>query len=111
MLCRPRLLRVHIRARTAEETDWERIVLLYDALVQISLSPIVALNRAVAVGMAQDRPLDSMRRPHSRVTLRWLATICFPVFAETCFVDRFFVNRFKSGIRCEQRRINRKTYL
>jgi len=43
----------HMRARTAEETDWDRIVLLYDALMQISLSPIVALNRAVAVGMAQ----------------------------------------------------------
>jgi RNA polymerase sigma factor (sigma-70 family) len=43
----------HMRARTAEETDWERIVLLYDALMQISPSPIVALNRAVAVGMAQ----------------------------------------------------------
>jgi RNA polymerase sigma factor (sigma-70 family) len=43
----------HMRARTAEETDWERIVLLYDALLQISPSPIVALNRAVAVSMAQ----------------------------------------------------------
>ena len=43
----------HTRARTAAETDWERIVLLYDALLQISPSPIVALNRAVAVGMAQ----------------------------------------------------------
>ncbi|HZI57553.1 MAG TPA: RNA polymerase sigma factor, partial [Verrucomicrobiae bacterium] len=43
----------HMRARTAEETDWERIVLLYDALMQIAPSPIVALNRAVAVGMAQ----------------------------------------------------------
>jgi len=43
----------HMRARTAEETDWERIVLLYDALLEINPSPIVALNRAVAVGMAQ----------------------------------------------------------
>jgi RNA polymerase sigma-70 factor, ECF subfamily len=43
----------HMRARTAGETDWERIVLIYDALLQISPSPIVALNRAVAVGMAQ----------------------------------------------------------
>lgn len=46
----------HARARTAEETDWEQIVLLYDALLQVSPSPpspIVALNRAVAVGMAQ----------------------------------------------------------
>jgi RNA polymerase sigma-70 factor (ECF subfamily) len=43
----------HMRVRTAEETDWERIVLLYDALLQINPSPIVALNRAVAVGMFQ----------------------------------------------------------
>ncbi|HET9713507.1 MAG TPA: DUF6596 domain-containing protein, partial [Pyrinomonadaceae bacterium] len=43
----------HMRARTAEETDWERIVLLYDALLQTTPSPIVALNRAVAVSMAQ----------------------------------------------------------
>ena len=43
----------HTRVRTAEETDWGRIVLLYDALMQISPSPIVALNRVVAIGMAQ----------------------------------------------------------
>lgn len=43
----------HARASTAAETDWERVVLLYDALLQVSPSPIVALNRAVAVGMAQ----------------------------------------------------------
>jgi RNA polymerase sigma factor (sigma-70 family) len=43
----------HMRARTADETDWERIVLLYDALMQVAPSSIVALNRAVAVGMAQ----------------------------------------------------------
>jgi RNA polymerase sigma factor (sigma-70 family) len=42
----------HARAKTAAETDWERIVLLYDALLQVNPSPIVALNRAVAVGMA-----------------------------------------------------------
>jgi predicted RNA polymerase sigma factor len=42
-----------MRGRTADETDWERIVLLYDALMQTTPSPIVALNRAVAVGMAQ----------------------------------------------------------
>ena len=42
----------HMRALTAEETDWDRIVLLYDALLRVHPSPIVALNRAVAVGMA-----------------------------------------------------------
>jgi RNA polymerase sigma factor (sigma-70 family) len=43
---------VHGRARTPEATDWERIVALYDALAQLQPSPIVELNRAVAVGMA-----------------------------------------------------------
>jgi len=42
----------HARARTPEETDWVRIVALYDALVQLTPSPIVELNRAVAVMMA-----------------------------------------------------------
>jgi RNA polymerase sigma factor (sigma-70 family) len=42
----------HARASTAADTDWERIVLLYDALLQISPSPVIGLNRAVAVGMA-----------------------------------------------------------
>src|ERR1700746_2169774 len=43
----------HMRARTPEEIEWDRIVLLYDALLQINPSSIVALNRAVAVGMAE----------------------------------------------------------
>jgi len=42
----------HARARTAAETDWMRIAALYDALAQLTPSPIVDLNRAVAVGMA-----------------------------------------------------------
>lgn len=42
----------HAQARTDEETDWERIVALYDALAQVAPSPIVELNRAVAVSMA-----------------------------------------------------------
>lgn len=42
----------HARARRPEETDWERIVALYDALAQVTASPVVELNRAVAVGMA-----------------------------------------------------------
>jgi predicted RNA polymerase sigma factor len=42
----------HARARTAVETDWPRIVALYDAVVQLAPSPVVELNRAVAVGMA-----------------------------------------------------------
>jgi RNA polymerase sigma-70 factor (ECF subfamily) len=42
----------HARARTAEETDWVRIAALYQALAQLAPSPVVELNRAVAVGMA-----------------------------------------------------------
>jgi RNA polymerase sigma factor (sigma-70 family) len=42
----------HARARTATETDWERIAALYDALAQLAPSPVVELNRAVAVAMA-----------------------------------------------------------
>jgi len=42
----------HAQARTPEATDWERIAALYDALVQLAPSPIVELNRAVAVSMA-----------------------------------------------------------
>jgi RNA polymerase sigma factor (sigma-70 family) len=42
----------HARARTASETDWPRIVALYDALAQVAPSPVVALNRAVALSMA-----------------------------------------------------------
>jgi predicted RNA polymerase sigma factor len=42
----------HARARTAEETDWTRIVALYDALAQLMPSPVVELNRGVALGMA-----------------------------------------------------------
>jgi len=42
----------HARARTPAETDWARIVALYDALAQLAPSPVVELNRAVAVAMA-----------------------------------------------------------
>jgi predicted RNA polymerase sigma factor len=44
----------HARAVTAEETDWERIVALYEAPGQLTPSPVVELNRAVAVAMAFD---------------------------------------------------------
>src|SRR5919109_4922907 len=42
----------HARARTAEETDWTRITALYDALAQLTQSPVVNVNRAVAYTMA-----------------------------------------------------------
>ena len=44
----------HARARTAEDTEWGRIAALYDALAQLAPSPVVELNRAVAVSMAFD---------------------------------------------------------
>jgi len=42
----------HARALTPEETDWSRIVALYDELARLAPSPVVELNRAVAVAMA-----------------------------------------------------------
>jgi RNA polymerase sigma-70 factor (ECF subfamily) len=42
----------HARARSPAETDWTRIVALYDALARLAPSPVVELNRAVAIGMA-----------------------------------------------------------
>jgi RNA polymerase sigma factor (sigma-70 family) len=42
----------HARAPSAEETQWERIAALYDALAQLTPSPVVELNRAVAISMA-----------------------------------------------------------
>jgi RNA polymerase sigma factor (sigma-70 family) len=42
----------HARATTAEATDWERIAALYDALAERAPSPVVELNRAVALAMA-----------------------------------------------------------
>jgi RNA polymerase sigma factor (sigma-70 family) len=43
----------HARARTAEETDWARIATLYGELGHVAPSPVIELNRAVAVGMAR----------------------------------------------------------
>lgn len=69
----------HARARTAAETDWPQIVALYDGLVELTQSPIVALNQAVAVSMAdgpaaalvlvqelaQDKALENYRFLHA----------------------------------------------
>ena len=41
----------HARARRAEETDWARILALYDALAQVAPSPIVELNRAIVLAI------------------------------------------------------------
>lgn len=42
----------HARARVADDTDWGRIALLYEVLARVTPSPVVELNRAVAVAMA-----------------------------------------------------------
>jgi len=51
---------VHAEAETADETDWRQIVALYEVLIRITSSPIVALNHAAAVAMAEgfERGLD-----------------------------------------------------
>jgi len=51
---------VHAEARKPAETDWAQIVELYDVLLQTNPSPIVALNRAVAVAM-HDEPASGLR--------------------------------------------------
>jgi RNA polymerase sigma factor (sigma-70 family) len=70
----------HARARTPEETDWPRIVALYDALAQLSPSPVVELNRAVAVAMAFGpaaglRLVDELRAEPSLATYHWLPSV------------------------------------
>jgi RNA polymerase sigma-70 factor (ECF subfamily) len=47
---------VHCRAARAEDTDWRQIVNLYDRLERVQPSPVVSLNRAVAVAMAEGPP-------------------------------------------------------
>lgn len=49
----------HARAESVKRTDWERIVLLYEALGRVAPSPVVELNRAVAVAMAEG-PLPAL---------------------------------------------------
>ena len=62
----------HAVAPSVEETDWDRIVVLYEALGQLAPSPVVELNRAVAVSMSTG-PADAMpivERLHSDGALR-----------------------------------------
>ncbi len=70
----------HARARTASETDWTRIVALYDALLEVAPSPVVELNRAVAAGM-KDGPaaglalVDRLRRETALAGYTWLWSV------------------------------------
>lgn len=67
----------HARANTAEETDWKRIAALYDALAHASSSPVVELNRAVAIGMAYGPQagldiVDALQNERSLQGYQWL---------------------------------------
>jgi len=54
---------IHARALTVEDTDWKSIVSLYDALIALRPSPVVALNRAIAIGecAGAQRGLEAIR--------------------------------------------------
>ena len=70
----------HARARTPEATDWAQIVALYDALVQVAPSPVVELNRAVAVGMAFGpaaglKLIDVLAAEPSLANYHWLPSV------------------------------------
>ena len=56
----------HARAPTAADTDWVRIALRYDRLVELTASPVVELNRAVAIAMAEGPERGSGRSTRSR---------------------------------------------
>jgi RNA polymerase sigma factor (sigma-70 family) len=70
----------HARARVPDETDWPRIASIYDALAGISPSPVVELNRAVAVGMAIGPAagleiVDGLREEKSLRNYQWLPSV------------------------------------
>ena len=78
----------HARAATQEETDWERIAALYDALVQLLPTPVIELNRAVAVGMAFGPPsaleiVDRLRDEPSLHAYHLLASVRGDLLAKT----------------------------
>jgi len=70
----------HARARKAEATDWAQIVALYDALAQVAPSPVIELNRAVAVGMAFGPAagleiVDALGNEPSLANYHWLPSV------------------------------------
>jgi RNA polymerase sigma factor (sigma-70 family) len=82
----------HARARTAGETDWPRIAALYDALAQLAPSPVVELNRAVALGMAFGpiaglELVDRLRAEPSLQTYHLLPTVRADLLAKLGRVD------------------------
>jgi RNA polymerase sigma factor (sigma-70 family) len=70
----------HARARTADQTDWVRIAAIYEELARTAPSPVVQLNRAVAVGMAFGSAagleiVDSLRQEKSLQNYQWLPSV------------------------------------
>jgi RNA polymerase sigma factor (sigma-70 family) len=70
----------HARAHEAAQTDWARIAALYDALAQVVPSPVVELNRAVAVGMAFGPAagleiVDALRAQPALRNYQWLPSV------------------------------------
>ena len=70
----------HARARTADETDWARIAALYGDLARVSPSPVVELNRAVAVGMAEGPAaglalVDALAQDAALERYQWLPSV------------------------------------
>ncbi|MBI5258218.1 MAG: RNA polymerase sigma factor [Burkholderiales bacterium] len=70
----------HARASTPEATDWPQIVALYDALAQVAPSPVIELNRAVAVGMAFGPEaalalVDALNQDASLASYHWLPSV------------------------------------
>jgi predicted RNA polymerase sigma factor len=70
----------HARAKRAEDTDWLQIVALYDALAQSAPSPVVELNRAVAIGMAFGPAaaleiVDALRAEPALKSYHWLPSV------------------------------------
>jgi RNA polymerase sigma factor (sigma-70 family) len=70
----------HARALTADQTDWHRIAALYERLLAVAPSPVIDLNRAVAVGMASGPQagleiVDRLRRDRSLATYPWLPSV------------------------------------
>ena len=81
--CRRRSRRCHAAAPRPEDTDWPQIATLYTALAAARPSPVVELNRAVAIAMADgpDAGLRAARRAGGRT---WTATTCSTPRAPTC---------------------------
>lgn len=70
----------HARARSSEETDWARIASLYGVLAEVAPSPVVELNRAVAVGMAHGPAagleiVDRLRAEPALRRYQWLPSV------------------------------------